>query len=119
VRPFFFFKKKSNVHSGVFLSEADDEILLPSAFRSLGPAANAFLFSPFGFHILRYILSFHIVPDIIWNTDHCERTKVSTSSAGAGGAEACTLDSHTYEQDEFTGPIGLHPFPPTPGKVNV
>lgn len=89
------------------------------AFRSLGPAANAFLFSPFGFHILRYILSFHIVPDIIWNTDHCERTKVSTSSAGAGGAEACTLDSHTYEQDEFTGPIGLHPFPPTPGKVNV
>jgi len=45
------------------------------AFRSLGPHANAFLFSPFGIHILRYVLSYHIVPDVIFYTDHVDKTK--------------------------------------------
>ncbi|KNZ45326.1 uncharacterized protein VP01_824g1 [Puccinia sorghi] len=83
------------------------------AFRSLGPAANAFLFSPFGQHILRYILSFHIVPDVIWHTDHCERAKVGSDS------ENCGLESETYETNQFPDPIGHHPFPTIPKKVNV
>lgn len=50
-----------------------------SAFRSLGPHLNAFLFSPIGAHVLRYVLSYHIVPDIIWHTDHCDKTNSFTS----------------------------------------
>ncbi|OAV98026.1 hypothetical protein PTTG_25766 [Puccinia triticina 1-1 BBBD Race 1] len=101
-------------HSGK-LSKSSFTIFAPTnrAFRTLGPAANAFLFSPFGQHILRYVLSYHIVPDVIWNTDHCERTK-----AGVPPME-CDLDSQTREFDQFSAPIGLHPFPPLPGKVNV
>ncbi|KAA1099892.1 hypothetical protein PGT21_024046 [Puccinia graminis f. sp. tritici] len=83
------------------------------AFRTLGPAANAFLFSPFGQHILRYVLSYHIVPDVIWNTDHCERTKAGVPPM------PCDLDAQTYEADQFPGRIDHHPFPPLPGKVNV
>ncbi|KAH9449518.1 hypothetical protein Pst134EB_020345 [Puccinia striiformis f. sp. tritici] len=85
------------------------------AFRSLGPEANAFLFSPFGQHILRYVLSYHIVPDVIWNTDHCERTHAGIPSVSCD----CDLDSKTYEIDQSSAPHGHHPFPPLPGKVNV
>ncbi|POW07524.1 hypothetical protein PSHT_09914 [Puccinia striiformis] len=85
------------------------------AFRSVGPEANAFLFSPFGQHILRYVLSYHIVPDVIWNTDHCERTHAGIPSVSCD----CDLDSKTYEIDQSSAPHGHHPFPPLPGKVNV
>ncbi|WAQ89062.1 hypothetical protein PtA15_10A485 [Puccinia triticina] len=97
------------------LTKASFTVFAPGnrAFKALGPAANAFLFSPFGEHIFRYILSYHIVPDVIWHTDHCERTK-----AGIPSTE-CDLDSQTREFDQFSAPIGLHPFPPLPGKVNV
>ncbi|CAH7678721.1 hypothetical protein PPACK8108_LOCUS13180 [Phakopsora pachyrhizi] len=42
------------------------------AFRALGFRLNAFLFSPLGAHVLRYVLSYHIVPDIIWHSDHID-----------------------------------------------
>jgi uncharacterized surface protein with fasciclin (FAS1) repeats len=48
------------------------------AFRELGPRLNAFLFSPFGSRLLRHLLSYHVVPDLIFHTDHIDNL---TSSA--------------------------------------
>nr|AGT80106.1 fasciclin [Hemileia vastatrix] len=47
------------------------------AFQKLGPSLNAFLFSPFGARVLRYVLSYHISPDVIWYTDHEDKTGIS------------------------------------------
>lgn len=68
------------------------------AFLSLGPKANFFLFSPFGQHILRYVLSYHIVPHLIWNTDHCVKTEQAQSTK-------CDLELKSYQTVEH-----LHPF---------
>lgn len=104
------------------LSKASFTIFAPTnhAFRKLGPAANAFLFSPFGEHILRYVLSYHVVPNLIWHTDYCERTE-------QGKAYECNLN-YTSSQGARFPPSGVpmtpggfpgFPQPPITGKVNV
>lgn len=87
------------------------------AFRSLGPHANAFLFSPFGAHILRYILSYHIVPDVIFYTDHVDKTK--NANVAMTGSDS-NLDFLLTRDDDHLSLFGRDEFPrSSPGHPHV
>lgn len=68
-------EQKISVHKRSFT------VFVPTnhAFAKLGPFHNAFLFSPLGKSVLRYILSYHIVPDIVWYSDHTDNVTSSKS----------------------------------------
>jgi uncharacterized surface protein with fasciclin (FAS1) repeats len=70
-----------------------------TAFKKLGPAANAFLFSPRGERFLKALLSYHIVPDLtLYSTAFYDGKKKTTqdffpsssssSSSSSNGAAA-------------------------------
>ncbi|KAG0147787.1 hypothetical protein CROQUDRAFT_670368 [Cronartium quercuum f. sp. fusiforme G11] len=71
------------------------------AFRALGPHLNAFLFSPFGYHALHYVLSYHIVPDIIFYTDHVDKT-ADGASIIAGEERGIDFFSRLVEDSDPT-----------------
>ncbi|KAH9809069.1 hypothetical protein DFH28DRAFT_1087011 [Melampsora americana] len=88
------------------------------AFRSLGPHANAFLFSPFGAPILRYVLSYHIVPDVIFYTDHVDKTKNATVTMTGSDSDLDFL-FRTKDDDDLSL-FGRHDLPrSTPGHPHV
>lgn len=84
------------------------------AFSKLGVNLNAFLFSPFGYHVLKYILSYHVVPDIIWHSDHVDNVtdrnlRITNQQVGVDFPDEYTQSSYLDHAQ-----IDLHPHAPKP-----
>ncbi|MBW0487225.1 hypothetical protein O181_026940 [Austropuccinia psidii MF-1] len=87
------------------------------ALASLGPHLTAFLFSPFGARILRYILAYHLVPDVIWHTDHIDNI---TDHKSIITRYESGLDIAAEWPGVPSNPRGLPPLLPNPSnKVNI
>ncbi|KAG6910898.1 hypothetical protein DXG01_006581 [Tephrocybe rancida] len=76
------------------------------AFKKLPAKLRLFLFSPFGTRVLRKLLQYHIVPDLVFHTDYIyNKTKQDSY------AKPCDYHkSKTFDLSEV-GPLGADMYP--------
>jgi len=101
-------------------------IFAPSnrAFFKLGPKINAFLFSPFGRRVLKSILEYHIVPDVVLFSDFVSDVSKVHPTEETVDAMPVSAEEDGLALEEFVeaGLLPHMPRPvhiPAPGEIKV